>query len=187
VSLPYLLPRTLTTDPYGPSPLVTDLSVTNPLMFKAASERGPAPTLFATGDLPPFTASGVDPQLLTGLPYNWRHAAASSSDPALVLAWLEQCAQDHDAYGRAGDQPHPGLMDYRMRMESWVDRLVVPDLDPSEATYPDAWTANDRARAARADLAAQERAAVAEHEARVAAMRQDYEDGRRRSFLAGEQ
>ena len=139
MTLPYGAPQVVLSDPYGPSPLVTDLSIRNRALFDLASERGPAPTLFATGDLPPFTTSGVDPSILEGLPYHWRHAAAYESDRSVVLDWLEQVAQDRDAFGRAGGRQHPGLLEYQVRMERWVAGLSTPDLPFEDASYPTQW------------------------------------------------
>lgn len=137
--LPYVLPKFLMVDVYGPNPLIADLSVRNQPLFELASERAPAPTLFATGDLPPFTASGVDPQLLGTLPYNWRHAAASESSPATVLAWLEEAAQDPAAFTNADGKQHPGLEDYQARVQVWVAGLKTPDVTFEEAGYPVGW------------------------------------------------
>lgn len=58
----------------------------------------PTPTVFASGDLPPFTASGVDPQMLRGLPPLVRRAAAAEPDAARVLRVVEYVAQ-HPAGG----------------------------------------------------------------------------------------
>lgn len=155
MTLPYELPRKIMSDAYGPSPLVTDLSVRRPSLFEMASERADAPTLFATGDLPPFTASGMDPALLHRLPYHWRHAAASNPDGAEVLSWLEKAVQDPEVYGSADDgQPHPGLMDYRARMERWAGGLRAPDVTREDATYPDTYR-TPRMQAAAADREAQ--------------------------------
>lgn len=136
----YTPPKAIQVDPYGPNPLVTDLSARNPALFKVASDRSPAPTLFATGDLPPFTASGVDPQLLQGLPYNWRHNAASETDPVKVLAMLEQSAQDP---GNTATEAMPayGFLDYQVRIERWTSGLTTPDVTMDDAAYPDSfWT-----------------------------------------------
>lgn len=140
MTLPYYLPRALMVDAFGPNPLVTDLEARRPKLAKMAKDRGPAPTLFATGNLPPFTASGVDPDLLKGLPYNWRHAAASEPDRTVVLAWLEQCAMDRAAFTAGVDaKAHVGLLDYQARMEGWTHGLLEPDVSIEEATYPDAF------------------------------------------------
>lgn len=152
--LPYLLPKIVLSDPFGPSPLVTDLSIRDPGLFALASERGPAPTCFATGDLPPFLASGVDPQVLTNLPYHWRHAAASEANPAVVLAWIEDAAQNRERFAQADGKAHHGLMDYQARMEGWVAGLRTPATSLEDAEYPSGWQ-TPRMRAAR-DNQAQE-------------------------------
>ena len=45
--------------------------------------------MFNTGDVPPFTACGVDPKLLRRVPYCLRHQAALENDPAKVLQMVE--------------------------------------------------------------------------------------------------
>jgi hypothetical protein len=138
----------LQSDPYGPNPLVTDLSIRNQTLFELASARATAPTLFASGDLPPFTASGVDPQVLTRLPFTMRHAAAAERDAGKVLALVEECAGDPSRMGR-GVMNHPGMDEYRERMNHWISGLKIPDVPLGEATYPDQWkTPSMRAKGA---------------------------------------
>jgi hypothetical protein len=50
---------------------------------------GPKPEMFNTGDVPPFTACGVDPKLLRRVPCCLRHQAAFEYDPAKVLQMVE--------------------------------------------------------------------------------------------------
>lgn len=59
-------------------------------------ERQPArsATVFASGDLPPFTASGVDPQMLRDLPPSVRRAVAAEPDAARVLRVVEYVARN---------------------------------------------------------------------------------------------
>jgi hypothetical protein len=90
----------------------------------AAEGREPAPTLFAAGDLPAFTASGVDPGELSKVPWFARHHLASLTDKEAV----EQLVRDYS--GTDGDvmaktdgvAGHPGNSEYRMRVLEWVDR-----------------------------------------------------------------
>jgi hypothetical protein len=129
----------LTVDTYGPNPYVTDLSVAYPGVFAAASQRQSAPTLFAGGDLPPFTASGLDPEMLIGLPFAMRHAAASEVAPGQLLEWIELATAERD---RAKHMviPHSGLEAYRQRVNSWVHDLNPSELEQrDEAAYPGTW------------------------------------------------
>lgn len=108
-------------DPYGVNPLVDELAETNPAVHQMAMGEAPPPTLFASGDLPPFTASGIDPQVLMKLPYTLRHAAAAESDPAAVLGILEEYASDP-----MFTLEHSGLDDYRNRVHRWAAGLDKP-------------------------------------------------------------
>jgi len=45
-------------DPWAANPIVDGLQAKNPATYAAALADGPPPTLFESGDLPPFTASG---------------------------------------------------------------------------------------------------------------------------------
>lgn len=69
--------------------------------------------MFESGDLPPFTASGVDPQVLMRLPWRFRHAAAMDRDPARVLA-------EQHGYDSTAELPCTGLEDYIARFRGWL-------------------------------------------------------------------
>lgn len=73
-----------------------------------AVERQPAAPakVFSTGDLPPFTASGVDPQMLRDLPAVVRRAVAAEPDLGRVLRVIECAARfDGGAVSTEGLQP----------------------------------------------------------------------------------
>lgn len=59
-----------------------------------AQFAGPEPTMFAHGDLPHFTASGIDPQQLRWAPWWLRHSAAYTESRALALTIIEQIDLD---------------------------------------------------------------------------------------------
>jgi len=107
---------TVQIDPWSANPLLDDAEQAQPALAAVARKtNGPPPTLFESGDLPPFTASGVDPQHLMRLPFRTRHAAATEPSPAAVLRMVETHGPDPDAQA-----PSPGLDEYRNRMSGWL-------------------------------------------------------------------
>lgn len=104
-------------DVYGPNPEVERIKLQAPEAYAMAVREGTPPKMFAAGtaDLPPFTASGVEPRLLTRLPYTLRHAAASADSRGYVLDLLESYA---DMPGATIE--HPGLRDYINRVQAWA-------------------------------------------------------------------
>ena len=102
----------------------------NPLV--AAAQAGPGaatldahapmpPTLFASGDLPPFTASGIDPSALLSVHWAARHAVAAEKDLGRAAEMLEAYSgPDGDVAAQAdGVMAHDGNAEYRMRVEQW--------------------------------------------------------------------
>ncbi len=156
-------------DPWSPNPLLDDAKQAQPALVDLARKtNGDPPSMFESGDLPPFTASGVDPQHLTRLPFRTRHAAATEPSPAAVLRMVETHGPDPDAQA-----PSPGLDEYRNRMSGWLrgtwtnpnaqtvdastQAAATADLYDSMFAASDAATAAKRApaNAAAADFAAQ--------------------------------
>lgn len=117
--------RTVTIDPYGPNPLLEDLRQANPELAAAAEANRPPPSLFESGgDLPPFTASGIDPSEVLRVPYVARHAVASAETAAKALQILEDAA-GLDLDDVAGQYGTAGLHGYRARMHTWsVDGMT---------------------------------------------------------------
>lgn len=113
--------RHVTIDPWGVNPLVEDYGHINPATLSIARAEAPEPTLFESGDLPPFTASGVDPEVLNRLPYTARHAAAAEPSRAAVLRMVEEYSDDPDV-----ELPHRGLDDYRGRVTRWLSGRDKP-------------------------------------------------------------
>lgn len=121
--------RTVSIDPWGRSPLIEDYEQINPDVVAIEREHAPEPTLFESGDLPPFTASGVDPETLNRLPYTARHAAAAEPSRAAVLQMVEEYADDPDI-----EFTHRGLDDYRHRVTRWIrgDDRPQPEMNAEE-------------------------------------------------------
>jgi len=107
---------------YQLNPHVEQSRTKDPLGYTDAVEASSnTPTLFASGDLPPFTASGTDPEELLKVPWYARHrvaATASKLEAAELLATysgedgltaaLLDCADD------------PGNDEYASRVREWL-------------------------------------------------------------------
>jgi hypothetical protein len=80
------------------------------------------PGLFSTGDLPPFTASGIDPSALASVPWTARHRIAAEKDRAraleMVVAW-----SDPDAVGECAEMRNDAVnRNYVASVQQWVMR-----------------------------------------------------------------
>ncbi len=68
---------------YPVNPVAAEVRKRNRVLASRAALTGaPEPTLFATADLPAFTASGIDPQALLQVPWQARPAVASARTQA---------------------------------------------------------------------------------------------------------
>lgn len=111
--------RTVDVDAYAANPLLDDLRQVLATDVANAEQRGPAPTLFPSGDLPAFTTSGADPAVLAQLPWQARHAAAAAHTPELVEI-LEDCAPGPEAIANAIAHDSPGRAQYIARVDAWL-------------------------------------------------------------------
>lgn len=106
------------------NPLVDDYTQVAPRM---ASRRSSAPTLFNSGDTPPFVASGNPPAALLDLPWQLRHAAARADQ----AEW----SRLQNEYGRGADEGavvfallyepaafDPANDEYEQRVRAWARR-----------------------------------------------------------------
>jgi hypothetical protein len=81
-----------------------------------------APTMFAAGDLPIITGSGVDPQVLMWCAWYLRHSAALTDSRAHVLEIIESSSDtvpDPEG-GLQTDRGRDRWQDYRQRIGQWV-------------------------------------------------------------------
>lgn len=107
------------------NPLVAHARAVDPGACAEADRHGPAPHLFAGGDLPPVTASGMDPRALLDVPPEARHAlAAATGAEALAL---------HERYSTPGATVsdyrvvgHAGWQDYGRRVSAWLGAVRTP-------------------------------------------------------------
>ncbi len=106
---------------YPVNPVAAEVRKRNRVLASRAALSGaPEPTLFATGDLPAFTASGIDPQALLQVPWQARPAVASATTQA-------------EAYQLVQTYSGPGGED----LAAWDFK----DVEESLRAQYDAWTA----------------------------------------------
>lgn len=107
---------------YPANPLVDRLRAARPALAQMALRDGDAPTMFTSGDLPPFTASGNDPAHLAQLPPRLRHAAAKADQAEwsrLVNTYGGRDVSDAELiYEPAADDD--GWHDYEARVQAWA-------------------------------------------------------------------
>jgi hypothetical protein len=109
-------PMTVMVDPWSVNPLLDDANQSVPALVRAATTtNGEPPTMFDSGDFPPFTGSGIDPRFLASMPWKIRHAAAMDPNATRVLTWVEQYG--HDA---TVEMPTDGQSNYISRFRSWL-------------------------------------------------------------------
>lgn len=141
-------------DPWAANPVVEGYRALNPATYAAALLDGPPPTLFESGDLPPFTTSGVDVQVLPLLPFAVRHHAATTESRGTILQLVEDFGKD-----ASGSVDSEGLSAYLLRVSDWlmgrhVQRPASPTAetdatDPNSPVYQSIFGAQEAAQAAR--------------------------------------
>lgn len=112
------------------APVVSQLSTwaqgsSGARMTGEARRRSPEPTLFGSGDLPPFTASGIPPEALLQVPWQARHAMASATTPAEAWRVLDDFSrlssvEDAEAVAASMYGGHRGNREYAARVEHWL-------------------------------------------------------------------
>jgi hypothetical protein len=115
-------------DPFARNPAFDDLRARNKAVATIATREGPAPTLFGSGDLPRYTASGNPPAALLDLPWKLRHAAARASQPewARLFAEYGKGVPDGDVLAEfAPEAKDPANDDYTGRVRAWACGTVA--------------------------------------------------------------
>jgi len=106
------------------NPLVAAAYRNNYRRAIAAEDVAPAPTLFAAGDLPDFTASGIHPEALLRVPWNARQALAAEPNQATVYEAIEQfngvSAEDGELLAGALGLAGSSVARYQERVNSWL-------------------------------------------------------------------
>jgi hypothetical protein len=105
---------------FARNPLAAE-RMTNPVYAQLA-QRSPAPTLFANGDVPPFTSSGNDPKALLELPWQLRQAAARADQQEWARLFADYA---HDDVGLSDllfepAAAHPENAAYAHRVADWA-------------------------------------------------------------------
>lgn len=102
-----------------------------------ASAKTPPPTLFPSGDLPAFTASGVDPKALMAAPWQARHAIAAAPTTAEAYRLLDDYSGPEGAVAAELEQGHhPGTHFYTEQMRLWLANAATED-ETYAALFPD--------------------------------------------------
>jgi hypothetical protein len=86
---------------------------------------GDPPRMFAAGDLPIVTASGIDPQLLRWIPWWLRHSAAATPNPAHIYHLLEDVSEPEALQNRAGTE---AWQRYRVAVARWLTAPPPPNV-----------------------------------------------------------
>jgi hypothetical protein len=177
-------------DPYARNPLLDDARQSSAFAYAEAAKDGPAPTLFNSGDLPIYLASGADPTLLMRLPWWVRHPAASASAAGLAGAlerfgggrdedWVDaQITYGGDSDNRAyrdrvynwliGNTPEAIARREKRQLEDYVAHMAgKPVSEESSALYDGIFGEDDRRKAAAAKHKRDVKAAQDEHEKRM--------------------
>jgi hypothetical protein len=107
---------------YALNPLMEQVMASSPSTYRHGVAVEPAPTLFRSGDLPVYTASGIDPQTLLKVPWMARHpiAAAKTLVEAKDLIEFVSGPDGEDNARAEGMGLHPGNRDYQMRVNHWL-------------------------------------------------------------------
>ncbi|WBC13443.1 hypothetical protein O7600_20145 [Micromonospora sp. WMMA1998] len=135
---------------YARNPLLDEARASNPQLVARALANAPAPTLFPTGDLPAFTAAGIDPQALLNAPWQARHPIAEATTAAAAYKVMDEYGGGEGAAMAAMDLGgHRGNHEYEQRFRNWLGAALTAE----EVLAALGWAQGDEARAARRDPA----------------------------------
>lgn len=104
---------------YASNPLVGQVQQMGGYQPAVEASNGYVPSLFASGDVPVFCASGIDPVVLKGVPWQARHALATEPDRAKALQMYEELSGPDGDIAAAEYANHPGNADYERRVVAW--------------------------------------------------------------------
>ena len=123
--------RPVTVDEYGPNPVLDDARQIYPEKHAAALAAGdPAPALFATGNLPVFTSSGLAVTALSALPWSARIPAARADHAEatqIINYFTPGGGRDRAALAAEALMfftSHEGNHEYIGRVRSWLSQYV---------------------------------------------------------------
>lgn len=118
------------------NPVAAAIGRRHPQQVAAALATGvPEPTLFATGELPPFTVSGVDAQVLNDVPWQARPAVAEAATPSAAYELVQRYT------GPGGEDlaaAECGVVaeDYEKRYYAWMAASAT-DAEVYDALFPE--------------------------------------------------
>jgi hypothetical protein len=123
--------RQVTVDEYGTNPVLDDARQIYPEKHAAALAAGdPAPALFATGNLPVFTSSGLAVTALSALPWSARIPAARADHAEatqIINYFTPGGGRDRAALAAEALMffaSHEGNHEYIGRVRSWLNQYV---------------------------------------------------------------
>jgi hypothetical protein len=105
---------------YAANPLLYQMRRDRPALVTVAMADNPdPPTLFESGDLPPFTASGLPPSVLAGLPWPLRRPVAEAATLKAAYALVDKYAAD-PALALTDLAPARANLPYVQAMSAWL-------------------------------------------------------------------
>lgn len=106
---------------YSLNPAVDEAAQRGLFGSSVMASRGQVPTLFASGDLPSYCASGMSPQVLASVPWPSRHPIAAAATMQEAQELLEAVSgPDGWLVSQMEHLGHPQNGDYRQRVSDWV-------------------------------------------------------------------
>jgi hypothetical protein len=106
---------------YASNPLVAQLQQTGDYPYAVQASGGQVPTLFASGDTPAFTSSGIDPKILKGVPWQARHSLAAEPSRVKALEMYEELSGPDGEVLAAQYAHHDGVKAYEQRVMAWAN------------------------------------------------------------------
>jgi hypothetical protein len=131
---------------YSANPLLAEVRRAKPALVAAAEAEGPPPRLFGSADLPPFTASGLPPELLAAQPWPLRRLLAEAPTRAAAYEIMDRYSGPGGAAAAHADHAKSAANQaYASAMSEWLagpsPAAPQPGTGPrAAATQPDQYT-----------------------------------------------
>lgn len=158
-------------DPWSANPLATMMLALTAGQMAVRYEPPPRMFINGTSDLPLFTASGIDPNLLMSAPFGQRHGLAAEPDLVAVHGLFEEYSQMPEFF-----IDHQGFNEAKQRMQVWArtaghaEQEAARRAADAAARESAAQNASDRQAQAHAQSLASEIAALGIGEAQLLQM-----------------
>lgn len=125
--------------PPGRRNAVDELRNTHPGLIEAASRGEPPPTLFAEGDQPRTTASGIEPAAIARLPWRARLAAAWERDRLAAFRITQDFGgPDGEDMSQVEFAGHPAVARHIAEVHQWARTSGLAKVDPLSDDEQDA-------------------------------------------------